>query len=75
MLPAVLLLLTIVPGHPAKAAPLGPCGYATVTLSGTPRTFPLVTSCTPASCVGITAGPFKAGVGGTGVEEYTCVRI
>jgi hypothetical protein len=75
LVPAVLLLLTIVPGPPAKAAPLGPCGYATVTLNGIPRSVPLGTSCTRDSCVGLSAGPYGAGLGSNRVDAYACVRI
>jgi hypothetical protein len=75
MVPAVLLLLTIVPATRADAAPLGPCGYVSVTLSGNTTTLPLVNSCTRATCVGLSAGPYAAGLGNTRVEEYTCLNV
>ncbi len=75
LVPVALLLLVAFPGGEAEAAPLGPCGYLKITINGNTTTLPLVNSCTRETCVGISAGPFGTGIGGTGVEEYTCVNI
>ena len=74
LLPAVVLLAFGLPAGPAKAQALGPCGYVSVELGGSPITVPLVTSCTRDTCGGIFVGPTGTGVGNVSYWQFVCVR-